>query len=209
MNFEEPYLFEQQLALGTNLFRTSSEYNSTFYTEIATGGEVYLRKRLFGLVEGRLSYTYQVISIENVSPSASPILRALAGDNPVSKIGLQLLRDTRDKIINTTSGNRIELNTELAGGPLGGDECFYRIEFRGAQYFPVFEAQAQVLHLLARGGIVQEYGDSNDVAPYNRYFLGGPTTLRGYEYREVSPRDEFGEVVGGKSYAFFSAEYSL
>jgi outer membrane protein insertion porin family len=209
MNFEEPYLFEQQLALGFNLFRTSSEYNSTFYTEIATGGEVYLRKRLFGLIEGRLSYTYQVISIENVSPSASPILRALAGDNPVSKIGLQLLRDTRDKIINTTSGNRIEFNTEVAGGPLGGDESFYRLEFRGAQYFPVFETQAQVLHLLARGGIVQEYGDSNDVAPYNRYFLGGPTTLRGYEYREVSPRDQFGEVVGGKSYAFFSAEYSL
>ena len=209
MNFEEPWLFEQQLALGFNLFRTSSEYNSTFYTEVATGGEVYLRKRLFGLVEGRLSYTYQVISIENVSPSASPILRALAGDNPVSKVGLQLLRDTRDKIINTTSGNRIEFNTEVAGGLLGGGDDFYRLEVRGSQFFPVFETQTQVLSLIARGGVIQNFGDSFSVAPYNRYYLGGPTTLRGYEFREVAPRDEFGEVVGGKSYAFFSAEYSL
>ena len=209
MNFEEPYLFEQQLALGFNLFRTSSEYNSTFYTEIATGGEVYLRKRLFGLVEGRLSYTYQVISIENVSPSASPILQALAGDNPVSKVGFQLLRDTRDKIINTTSGNRIEFDTSIAGGPLGGQESFYSLELRGAQYFPVFETQTQVLALLGRAGVIQNFGDSNNVAPYNRFYLGGPTTLRGYEYREVSPRDEFGEVIGGKSYAFFSAEYSM
>ena len=209
MNFEEPWLFEQQLALGFNLFRTSSEYNSTFYTEVATGGEVYLRKRLFGLVEGRLSYTYQVISIENVSPSASPILRALAGDNPVSKIGLQLLRDTRDKIINTTSGNRIEFNTQIAGGPLGGQDNFYSVELRGSQFFPVFETQAQVLSLIARGGVIQNFGDSETVAPYNRFYLGGPTTLRGYEYREVSPRDEFGEVIGGKTYAFFSAEYSL
>ena len=209
MNFEEPWLFEQQLALGFNLFRTSSEYNSTFYTEVATGGEVYLRKRLFGLVEGRLSYTYQVISIENVSPSASPILKSLEGDNPISKVGLQLLRDTRDKIINTTSGNRMELLTEFAGGPLGGQDNFYKVEFRGSQFFPVFEAQAQVLSLIGRAGVIQSFGDSRTVAPYNRFYLGGPTTLRGYDYREVSPRDEFGEVVGGNTYAFFSAEYSL
>lgn len=207
--FEEPYLFERRLGLGFTLFRTSSEYNSTFYTEIDTGGEVYLRKSLFGMFEGRLSYSYQVISIEDVSPSASQVLRDIAGDNPVSMVGFQLLRDTRDKIINTTMGNRIELNTGIAGGVLGGDEDFYRLELRGAQYFPVFETQTQVLHLLGRAGVIQNYGNSNDVRIYNRYYLGGPTTLRGYEFREVAPRDEFGEVIGGKSYAFFSAEYSL
>jgi len=207
--FEEPWLFEQQLALGFHLFRQSSEYNSTFYTEVDTGGEIYLRKRLFGLVEGRLSYSYTVISIEDVAPNASPILQSIAGDNPVSQIGFQLLRDTRDKIINTTSGNRIEFNTAIAGGPLGGQDNYYLFELRGAQYFPVFETQTQVLHLLARAGVISEFGDSPDVAPYKRWYLGGPTTLRGYEFREVAPRDQFGEVVGGKSYAFFSAEYSL
>ncbi len=207
--FEEPWLFEQQLALGFHLFRQTSEYNSTFYTEVDTGGEVYLRKRLFGLVEGRLSYSYTVISIEDVAPNASPILQSIAGDNPVSQIGFQLLRDTRDKIINTTSGNRIEFNTAVAGGPLGGQDNYYLFEVRGAQYFPVFETQSQVLHLLARAGVINEFGDSPDVAPYKRWYLGGPTTLRGYEFREVAPRDQFGEVVGGKSYAFFSAEYSL
>jgi outer membrane protein insertion porin family len=209
MNFEEPWLFQQQLGLGVNLFRTSSDYNSTFYTEVDTGGQIYLRKRLFGALEGRLTYTYQVVSIENVSPSASPILQSLAGNNPVSKVGFQLLRDTRDKIINTTMGNRIEFNTEVAGGPFGGRESFYSFEVRGAQYFPVFETQAQVLSLLGRAGVINNYGKSTTVAPYNRFYLGGPTTLRGYEYRDVSPRDQFGEVIGGKSYAFFSAEYSL
>jgi outer membrane protein insertion porin family len=209
LNFEEPWLFQQQLALGFSLFRQSSEYNSTFYTEVDTGGEVYLRKRLFGLVEGRLSYGYQVVSIQNVSPSASPLLQAYAGNNPVSKVGFTLLRDTRDKIINTTMGNRIELDTAIAGGPLGGKDNFYLFELRGAQYFPVFETQAQVLALLGRAGVVQNFGDSKTVPYYDRFYLGGPTTLRGYEFREVSPRDEFGEVVGGKSYAFFSAEYSM
>ena len=211
LSFEEPWLFEQQLGLGFSVFRTSSEYNSTFYSQIQTGFEVYLRKRLWELWEGRVSYTYEIFDIEDVSPSASPIIQALAGSNASSSIGFQLQRDTRDKIINTTSGNRAEINLRFSGGPLGGSDINnnYSLEFRGSQFFPVFETQTQVLALLARGGVVQNFGDANDVPYYNKWYLGGPTTLRGYEFREVSPRDQFDEPIGGKTYGFFSAEYSL
>lgn len=211
LSFEEPWLFQKELALGFSLFRTSSEYNSAYYTQIDTGAEIYLRKRLFELVEGRLSYTYQITDIEDVSSSASGLIQALGGSNQLSKVGFQLLRDTRDRIINTTYGNRVELNLGFAGGPLGGSKInnFYSVEFRGSQFFPIFETQTQVLSLIARGGVIQNFGDANDVAYYNKFYLGGPQTLRGYEFRDVSPRDEFGEPIGGKSYGFFSAEYSL
>jgi outer membrane protein insertion porin family len=211
LDFEEPYLFQKQLALGFSLFRRTSEYNSNFYTQVETGGEIYIRKRLFELFEGQLSYTYEVVDIQDISPSASPIISQLAGSNALSKVGFTLLRDTRDKIVNTTSGNRVELRTQFAGGPLGGSKLnnFYSVEFRGSQFFPVFETQTQVLGLLARGGVIQNYGDSTDVAYYNKQYLGGPDTLRGFEFRDVSPRDQFGEPVGGKTYGFFSAEYSL
>jgi outer membrane protein insertion porin family len=215
LSFEEPWLFQKQLGLGFSVFRTSSEYNSTFYSQIQTGFEVYLRKQLYGFLdsrwESRLSYTYEVFDIQDISPSASPIIQALAGKNASSSIGLQLLRDTRDKIINTTSGNRAEINLKFSGGPLGGSKINnnYSVEFRGSQFFPVFETQQQVLGLLARGGVVQNFGDADDVPYYNKWYLGGPTTLRGYEFREVSPRDTFDEPIGGKTYGFFSAEYSL
>ena len=209
LSFEEPWLFQKQLALGFSIFRTSSDYNSSVYSQIETGAEVYLRKRLFELVEGKLSYTFQIIDIKDVSSSASSLIRSLEGSNTVSKVGFQLLRDTRDRIINTTSGNRVEINTDLAGGPFGGSENFYRFEFRGSQFFPVFETQAQVLALIARAGVVQNFGASERLPFYNAFYLGGPYTLRGYEFREVGPRDEFGEPIGGKSYGFFSAEYSV
>ncbi len=210
MSFEEPWLFQRQLALGFSVFRTSSEYNSTFYSQIQTGFEVYLRKHLFELWNGRLSYTYEVFDINNISPSASTVIRALEGSNASSSIGFQLERDTRDKIINTTSGNRVEMNFRFAGGPLGGGKINnnYSVEFRGSQFFPIFETQAQVLSLIARGGVIQNFGDSTDVPYYNKYYLGGPQTLRGFEFREVSPRDPFNEPIGGKTYGFFSAEYS-
>jgi outer membrane protein insertion porin family len=211
LSFEEPWLFQRQLGLGFSVFRTSSEYNSTFYSQIQTGFEVYLRKHLFELWNGRLSYTYEIFDIQDISPSASAIIRALEGANASSSIGLQLERDTRDKIINTTAGNRVEVNARFAGGPLGGSKINnnYSIEFRGSQFFPVFETQTQVLSLIARGGVIQNFGDSNDVPYYNKWYLGGPTTLRGFEFREVAPRDQFNEPIGGKTYGFFSAEYSL
>lgn len=211
LSFEEPWLFERQLALGFSVFRTSSEFNSTFYSQVESGFEVYLRKHLFELWNGRLGYTYEVFDIQDVSPNASPIIQALAGKNASSSIALQLERDTRDKIINTTAGNRVEANLMFAGGPLGGSKInnFYRLEFRGSQFFPVFETQAQVLSLIARGGVTQNFGDSTDVPFYRKFYLGGPNDLRGFEFRDVSPRDQFDEPIGGKTYGFFSAEYSL
>ncbi len=209
LSFEEPWVFQRQLAMGFNLFRQSAEYTSTYYNQVVTGIEVYGRKRLFELVEGRLSYSYSIITIKDVSASASSVISELSGDNKVSKVGFSILRDTRDKIVNTTAGNYVNMVTEVAGGPFGGDDNYYRLELRGSQFFPIFETQQQVLSLIVRGGVIQNFGDSKDVAYYNKYYLGGPTDLRGFEYHTVSPRDAYGEPIGGKTYGFFSAEYSL
>ncbi|MBI5380320.1 MAG: outer membrane protein assembly factor BamA [Opitutae bacterium] len=212
LSFEEPWLFQKQLALGFDLFRTSSDYNSSYYEEVRTGGEVYLRKMLaprYG-IEGRLSYTLESVDIKNVDENVSQVIKDLGGKTLISKVGFQLLRDTRDKIISTTKGNRAEFLTELAGGPFQGDVNYYKGEFRGSQFFPVFESQTQVLALLGRGGIIQQYGSSKDVPYYDKFFLGGPYTLRGFEYRDVGPKlAGDSEPIGGKTYGFFSAEYSV
>ncbi|MCF7688969.1 MAG: outer membrane protein assembly factor BamA [Cephaloticoccus sp.] len=207
VSFEEPWLFERQLAIGFSVYRTSSDYNSQYYTQISTGGEVYLRKRLFELVDGRLSYTYEVVKISDVDPAATSFIGS--GQNTVSRVGFQLVRDTRDKIIGTTNGNRIELNFEVAGGALGGSVDYYKLEFRGAQFYPVFDLQAQVMSVIARAGVIDNFGNSTTVPYYNRYYMGGPTTLRGFEYNDVGPRDAFGYLIGGKSYGMLSLEYSL
>jgi len=211
LSFDEPWFLQKQLGVGFSVFRTSSDYNSSFYEQIETGFEVHMRKHLYELWNGQLGYTYEVVDIKNVSSSASSIIQALSGNNALSQLSLTLERDTRDKIINTTRGNRMEVDLTYAGGPLGGSKVnnFYSLEFRGAQFFPVFETQTQVLGLLARGGVIQNFGRSTDVPYYRKFYLGGPHDLRGFEYRDVSPRDAFNEPIGGKSYGFFSAEYSL
>lgn len=210
LSFDEPWFLQKQLGVGFSVFRTSSDYNSSYYSQVETGIEIHARKHLFELWNGQLGYTFEIVGINDVSSSASSIITALAGDKALSKMTLTLERDTRDKIINTTTGNRVELDFNFAGGPLGGSSTnhFYSMEFRGSQFFTIFEAQTQVLALLARGGVINNFSPSSDVAYYNKFYLGGPETLRGFEYRTVSPRDTYSEPVGGKSYGFLSAEYS-
>ncbi|MEI7799125.1 MAG: outer membrane protein assembly factor BamA [Opitutaceae bacterium] len=232
--FEEPWLFERELALGFQVFRTTSEYNSAYYQEIRTGGEVYLRKRLFNWLEGRLSYVYEVVDIGNIASGAPLPVIAASGKTSTSKIGLSLTQDTRDKMINTTRGNYGSLSLNVAGGPLGGQNNYYQMEFRGSKFFPIAEFQEQVISLIGRVGVTESFGASAksqtkkieyfdsvgalqtqsfsyipDVPFYDRFFLGGPQTLRGFEFRTVGPKDANGEPIGAKTYGFVSLEYSF
>src|SRR6202043_2301053 len=116
-----------------------------YYQELQEGGNVSLRKPLLGLYQGILQYQYQIINIYNVSPSASPFIQTFAGEHDVSQLSFEVIRDTRDKIVSPTSGNRIDFTTTVAGGPLGGTDSFYKFEFHGSQNFKVFETQNQVL----------------------------------------------------------------
>jgi len=208
LSFEEPWLFERELALGFSIFRTSSDYDSSFYKEIRTGGEVYLRKRLFELVEGKLAYSAQEVEISEVDQTIAFFYPA--GKSFLSTVGLQLLRDTRDKIINTTNGNRAELNFDVSTDAIGSDFNYYKAEFRGSQFFPVFDTQTQVLALIGRAGVLDTFGENKKGKPRFEYFtLGGPYTLRGFEYRDVGPKNVSGEPIGGQSYGFLSIEYSV
>jgi outer membrane protein insertion porin family len=66
-----------------------------------------------------------------------------------------------------------------------------------------------VLELVGRIGVIDSYDDSTDVPLFDRYFLGGQYSLRGYEYRRVGPKDINGEPIGGGTYWFGRAEYSI
>lgn len=226
--FIEPWLFEQRLEFGVELYRTESEFNSADYNELRTGFELFLRRRLFELVEARLSYRLELVEIfdvdRNPNPLAVPpqdaqedgsltndgvadVFQAAEGEELVSKVGLTFLRDNRNSLIFTRSGNRTSLASEVAG--LGGDINYYKFEAKTAHYIPTFNTLEQSLSIIARSGTITPWGQSDSVPFYDRFYLGGPDTLRGFDFREVGPRDpdDDDESVGGNSYSMVSFEY--
>ena len=206
--FEEPWLFEKRLAFSFQLFREESEFNSSLFNERRSGFEVSFRKRLFRLWDGTISYRYEVVDIYDVNTQIAPeiILREL-GTRTVSKVGFSLLRDTRNNLIYTTRGSRLLFYTEFAG--LGGDTEYIKFETRYARYIPTLRFANQSVAILARMGTLYETGD-RAVPFFDRFFLGGPNDLRGFEFRDVGPKDPGSEdPLGGNSYGFASVEYTF
>ena len=103
------------------------------------------------------------------------------------------------------------IDTEIAG--LGGDVNYFKLDLRTAQFIPTVDLWNQSLSIIARLGIITPL-DDDEVAPfYDRFYLGGPETLRGYDYRDIGPLSTDGvgnyseETSGGHTYGLFSAEY--
>ena len=208
---EEPWLFEQRLAGGFELYRRQAEFYGPF-SERRAGFEVFLRKVLFEMVEGRFSYNLDQVDIYDVDPTAPSSIRnfVATSDMPllVSKATATLLRDNRrGNILFPTSGSRVELRNELAGTVFGGDADYFKTELRTVKFIPTFESLEQTLSIMGRAGFISAIDDST-VPFFDRFFLGGPYTLRGFAYRDVGPKEN-GEPVGGNTYGMFSAEYTF
>ena len=57
--------------------------------------------------------------------------------------------------------------------------------------------------------IRDRYGDTTRVPLFDREFLGGLYSLRGFRFRDIGPKDLTGAPIGGRTSWFASAEYSV
>ena len=186
---EEPWFLNRRVAAGFELFRQKSDYYSSYYDELRAGFEVYFRKRLFELVEGRVFYRLEDVVIDDLSPSPSRPSFIKEEDLAISKLGFSLTRDTRDSILFPSEGSIVTLRKEFAGGPFGGDADYGRFELQGARFFQTFDAMEQVVTLSGRTGTLGRFdGKDSDVPVFEKFFLGGPYNLRGWDYRRQASR---------------------
>ncbi len=215
ITFIEPWFLGQRLAFQVDLYHSELSYFSDVYDITQTGGRLGLTKQLPYNFQAGISYTLEDIQLRNVQTTAPIVIQNEPKDRLVSKIGTTLTYDTRNNAIQPTRGQKTELLTELAGGPLGADADFYKWEARTFWYFRgIWESH--ILELVGKIGVVEAYGDSarnatggrNPVPLFDRYFLGGVTSLRGYRYRQVGPKIG-DEPIGGDTFFFGSAEYSV
>lgn len=209
LSFIEPWFLGRKLIFGQDLYHRDLDFQSSIYRERRTGASTSLTRALGSdFLRGTVSYTIEEVGILDVDPAASQSIRDEEGERLVSKAGLSFDYDRRGPGFLPKYGYRSQLITELAGGPFGADTDFYRLELRHAHYFPGF-FEGHVIELLGRIGVVESYGDSPRVPLFDRNYLGGAFSMRGFDYRDVGPKDGDGEPLGGSTYWFASAEYSI
>ena len=213
-SFEEPALWERDLAVGYSIERRFAGFASADYAVLTEGVNLYARRRVFGNVEGRVGYNLRRVSVDNVSSTAPAevVTEAATGGKVISAVSLSLVYDTRDEFNFPTRGSRISLTEELGGNGLGGDLKYLRSELRTGRWFLVSPTAEQTIGVVGRVGLLT--GTAGSLPFYERFYLGGAYDMRGFNFNDVggySTYDtQFGnEPMGGLTYGFFSAEYTI
>jgi len=207
LSLVEPWFMDQRLSLGGDLFYQDRFYLSDEYDQRNVGGAVHLRKPIGEHAYIRGEYRLQSIKINNIDDDASEAIRAEEGTFLQSQLGFTFVHDTRDSFTLPREGHKIEVGTEFSGSFLGGDVDVVGVNLGASQHFNL--PGDSILTLEGRLNVADAWGDADRVPIFERNFLGGANNLRGFDYRDVGPKDETGEPLGGGTAAYFTAEYSV
>jgi outer membrane protein insertion porin family len=185
--------------------RRSRDYSGVNYNERRFGGDVYMRKRLFELWEGKLSYSLEDVKIYDLGVAAPEIFKRDAGNTKISKLTFSMERDSRDDLFYPTSGSKLDLDLDLAGGPFLGDAKYFKIGLTGVKHWKVFDTAQQVFSIIGRTGTIMPYGGKHTPF-FERFQMGGANFMKGFKAHTIGPMEN-DTGVGGNTFAYLSAEY--
>jgi outer membrane protein insertion porin family len=193
LKFTDPRILDSQVSGSVDLFNWEREYDD--FTKDSTGAAFRLGHPLYE--EWRIYYGYTISDTELSDINEANVNSAILQSKDINILSMPeigLVRDTRDKSFSPTKGSRNSINVSYAGGPFGGDAEFTKVEGSSAWWFPM--VWSTVFHAKLAAGQAFENED-NKLPVYEKFFLGGMNSIRGFESASISPVDQYGDKVGG------------
>jgi outer membrane protein insertion porin family len=136
------------------------------------------------------------------------LLIGQGGKRTISKVVPSFVFNTVDNPIFPTTGRRLSASMDLAG--LGGNTRFLKPSIEAVGFFrhtsrTSFGFRAQVQYIRPWGDTVQS------ILPiFERLYLGGEYSIRGFDIRSIGYRDPDTQlVIGGNKSLLFNAEYLI
>ncbi|MFV1950615.1 MAG: outer membrane protein assembly factor BamA [Nitrospinota bacterium] len=197
LNFTEPRVFDRELSAGFDIYNRESLFYS--YRSRTRGGGIRLGKSFGEYIWGKLGYRYDKILVFDVQQETTLLKNE---ERTTSRIYPTLTRDTRDDFLNPSKGTRERVSFEFAGGPLGGAN-FYKASGEVSWYHPLLWKFVGMLH--GKIGFAEGY-DKQELPVFENYFMGSAFDLRGFNFRDVGPRDVNGDSIGGSKLLLLNAE---
>jgi outer membrane protein insertion porin family len=205
IDFEEPWLYDHPVSLGTRLYNTEQDY--LYYTKKSRGANIRLSFPLIEEVRDYITYGYDdVLGLSDIDPT----YRAQLTEEDIeggltSSITNTIYRETTNDYFRPTRGSDLSMSLQYAG--LGGTNHFTRVTASAAKFFPLYR-DIVALMLKGRWGTINPA--KGDVLPeYERFILGGLNSIRGFEYGEVGPEDSLGNTLGGTRMVVFNTEITF
>jgi outer membrane protein insertion porin family len=218
--FTEPFLFDRPMTGGIDLFVREIRYPGQF-TQASVGGNLVFGFQVAPYARMFVGYSYEKVKVKDLNPlyqdplvlAGNPflydsLLIGEGGQRIISKVTPSYVYNTVDHPIFPTSGKRYSLSLDWAG--VGGNTNFLNPRAEGIWYFPLGQRRRTSLGFRAQAEYIAPYGSTVELPIFEKLFLGGEYSMRGFDLRTVGPRDPAtGLVVGGNKSLLFNAEYLI
>ncbi len=216
--FTEPFLFDRPQTAGVDLFIREFQYIG-LYTQKSQGGNLVYGFQVADFARMFVNYSFEDVRVLDLNPAfsdplvlrnnpllADSLLIGAGGKRTISKIGPSYVFNTVDNPIFPTAGKRLTGSVDLAG--LGGNTKFVNPRGEYIMYIP--HTRRTSIGFRVASEYIRPYGDTVALPIFQKIFLGGEYSIRGFDLRSVSPRDSVSGVqVGGNKSLLFNAEYLI
>ena len=193
LNYRDPYFFGTNWLFDVSLYAHDRDYRD--FERSAQGISLGVGRRIKRYFQVRVFQEFSKQDVHNVRGDAQLVLSET--ERTIVSTGVGLSWDKRNNYLDPTKGFLLSTAVEYAG-LFAGNTDFIKYNATAKSWIPVwkgtyFAAKADygLLHLIDAG---------DDLVVEERFFLGGPNTLRGFRYRRVGPRrptDSGGYVIIG------------
>ena len=226
MSLTEPWFLGYKVSVGGELYYHAATFLSTVYSQSNLGGALQARKALTPFTAIRGEYRLEDVRIYNLTGSygngqgtttaeqQAGTIQSAANNSPYTKSSLlvALDYDNRDNLFLTRKGQSVSISGIVAGGGLGGNVQDYGINLDAKKYFSL----PWDMILLTKGaiGFMNPWGNgtkgtANTPPIFDELYLGGANDMRGFAYREVGPKDNYGNPIGGNTSVYGTAEVTF
>jgi outer membrane protein insertion porin family len=216
--FTEPFLFDRPMTLGVDLYIREIRWPGQF-TQASVGGNLVYGFRTGNFSRMFFNYSLEQTEVKDLNEiytdplvlARNPFLRdslliGQGGRRTISKIGPSWVYNTVDQPIFPTMGTRYTLSFDYAG--LGGNTNFWNPRAEAIWYIPLNRRMS--LGFRAQGEYISPYGSTIELPIFEKLYLGGEYSMRGFDLRTVGPRDPVTLLVlGGNKSLLFNAEYLI
>jgi len=124
----------------------------------------------------------------------------------LQKVSVSLMIDRRDDPVKVREGYFVFESIEFNDIVFGASGSFLKNDFRFSKFVGIGNF---TIAFRSNAGIILPFNKGIPIPIYNRFFLGGGATLRGYSENSAGPKDENGNPLGGERYFLASCELRI
>lgn len=194
--FEPQIVYEEPWFLSS---RWSSQLKADYYymqrdhqEERSFGGEVNLSRKFLDIWRYTAGYRIERLRYRSALEDSTEIVQDWTN---TARISSGFTRDTRSPLLNPVRGTWFKIAGSVSGGIAGGNIDFYTVDGEYRLFLPL--TSKFVLAGRAAGSVSLGYAGNISVPPDDRLYLGGGTTVRGYDFQTLGPEDAEGNPLGG------------